>query len=323
MSRSLAGSLVAPGTLAVGDVPLGVPEPGEVRVRMDYAAICGSDLHIVFDGMHDPARLGSPGYPGHEGVGTVESVGRAVDPGLVGTPVLTLPAGPRGGCFAQHQLLDARQLLPLPARLDPQRALMAQQLGTVLHALDAVPLPTADSSGTVVVIGAGAAGLFFVQQLAAAGHQVLAVERLHERRRAALRAGATTAVQPVDALEAAAAHGPLALVVDAAGGDDALALAVEVAPDRGTVLCFGYPDGPGHSAFPAARAFRKSLRLQWASGAQTVDGLPAFRRALALVADGSVSVEELLTPPQPLTDLSAAFELARHRQQLKTLIEIG
>ncbi len=82
-----AASLVRPGVVEVLDFP--IPEPGadQVLVKMHYASICGSDVHVIFDGFHTPEYLGRPGYPGHEGIGTVAA---STHPDLpVGSPVLT------------------------------------------------------------------------------------------------------------------------------------------------------------------------------------------------------------------------------------------
>jgi propanol-preferring alcohol dehydrogenase len=54
--------------------PTPVPAPGEVLVRVEACAVCRTDLHVV-DGDLALPRL--PLVPGHEVIGTVESVGAA------------------------------------------------------------------------------------------------------------------------------------------------------------------------------------------------------------------------------------------------------
>ncbi|SEP57850.1 zinc-binding dehydrogenase [Microlunatus flavus] len=57
--------------LTIEDVELDDPGRGEVRVRVEAAGVCHSDLHYVLGDL--PARL--PLVVGHEGAGVVEAVG--------------------------------------------------------------------------------------------------------------------------------------------------------------------------------------------------------------------------------------------------------
>jgi Zn-dependent alcohol dehydrogenase len=57
--------------LAIEDVELDAPGPGEVLVRIEAAGVCHSDLHYMTGDL--PARL--PIVVGHEGAGIVEALG--------------------------------------------------------------------------------------------------------------------------------------------------------------------------------------------------------------------------------------------------------
>ena len=73
-----AAVLVGPGRFEVAEVPDPSPTPGQVLVRTHRAAICGSDLHVVYDGFHQHDFPAPPGYPGHEGVGVIVATGERV-----------------------------------------------------------------------------------------------------------------------------------------------------------------------------------------------------------------------------------------------------
>ncbi len=61
--------------LVVEEIEVADPKAGEVRVKMSYAGLCHSDLHI----MHGDLPVGMmPMALGHEGAGVVESVGPGV-----------------------------------------------------------------------------------------------------------------------------------------------------------------------------------------------------------------------------------------------------
>lgn len=94
--------------LTLEDVQVDPPRTGEVRVKMASTSICGTDAHVLKGWLPLPFPL----IPGHEGAGTVESVGQGVTSVRPGDCVLTLilpqcrecPAclHPRG-CFCDKQ----------------------------------------------------------------------------------------------------------------------------------------------------------------------------------------------------------------------------
>ena len=96
MEKMRAGRVVALGRMACETTEVRAPDEGEVLVRTQLAAICGSDLHIVFMGSSlRPNFVLSElphGSPGHEGIGEVVE---SRHPGLKpGERVLTVPGPP-------------------------------------------------------------------------------------------------------------------------------------------------------------------------------------------------------------------------------------
>src|SRR5207248_4501313 len=140
-----------------------------------------------------------------------------------GERVLTAPVPSESGCFAELQAVAEESLVPIPDGADPDRVLMAQQLGTVLFAsrrfLDGV------RPGTAVVIGAGSVGTFFVQVLKQAGFENIVVSDLEPHRLdVAGELGATVLVHAPAESVADAAHDVTGgvgadLVLEAAGYD--------------------------------------------------------------------------------------------------------
>ena len=66
------------------DLPDPIPAPGQLLIRVSACAVCRTDLHVV-DG--DLANPKLPLIPGHEIVGTIESLGEGVT-NLTGVAVL-------------------------------------------------------------------------------------------------------------------------------------------------------------------------------------------------------------------------------------------
>ena len=58
-----AASLVRSGVVEVRDFPIPQPGPDQVLVKMQYASICGSDVHVIFDGFHNRGISAGPVTP--------------------------------------------------------------------------------------------------------------------------------------------------------------------------------------------------------------------------------------------------------------------
>jgi L-iditol 2-dehydrogenase len=314
--RMRAAFMPEPGRIEVGEFPIPSIAADEVLVRMHRASICGSDLHVVYHGFHAERGIGHPGYPGHEGVG--EIVESRSDRFAAGQRVLTAPVGHFGRCFGEYQAIPARQVVALPAG-DPARLVLGQQLGTTIYAMKKFWPSTAGAGRVAAVIGAGSAGLFFVQHLRRLGFDRIIVSDLDPHRLAvAARLGADEVVTAPDtamsAAVAAATGGRGAdLVIEAVGLDALRADAIEAIAVRGTAGFFGYPERHGLAPFPAFTAFRKSAVVEWVCDAQSEPGLASFVTALTMIDDGSIEVDYCTDVSMPLEEIAAAFERAADR----------
>ena len=68
------------GTIAMKDVPIPEPKPEEVRIKIAYASICGSDPHILrgdLGPMRQHIMSCLPMRTGHEISGVIDAVGVA------------------------------------------------------------------------------------------------------------------------------------------------------------------------------------------------------------------------------------------------------
>jgi L-gulonate 5-dehydrogenase len=85
------------------DREIGEPGADEVRVKVSFASICGTDMHI-FNGDFHP-RTPVPFIPGHEVAGTVEMTGPGVTGYAIGNKVAIDPliwCGECQACKANH-----------------------------------------------------------------------------------------------------------------------------------------------------------------------------------------------------------------------------
>ncbi|MEV8569002.1 Zn-dependent alcohol dehydrogenase [Streptomyces sp. NPDC051322] len=82
--------------LEIADIDLPAPGPGQVRVRLTAAGVCHSDLSLSNGTMRVPV----PAVLGHEGAGTVVSVGEGVSHVAPGDGVVLNWAPSCGACHA-------------------------------------------------------------------------------------------------------------------------------------------------------------------------------------------------------------------------------
>lgn len=323
-----AARLIAPGRVEVARFPVPEPGPRQALIRMRRASICGSDVHVVFDGFEPDQLPAPPGYPGHEGVGEV--VESRSDVFAVGDRVLTVPVPTQAGCFAEFQVVDDTSLVGLPSNGDTARLLMAQQLGTTIYAFRQFwPMENAEP-GVATLIGAGSAGLFFLQQLRHAGWETIIVaDREPGRLEVARDLGATTCVRAPEesvvqaTMDLTGGEGA-DLVIEAAGYDACRAEAVEAVRYRGRVGLFGFPERKGESPFPINLAFRKGASIEFSVGTQLEPGLRSFRDAVDAIRSGRIEVGYCLAPTFTIEGVPEALALAREwgRGAVKLSIEL-
>jgi NADPH2:quinone reductase len=107
----------APEVLRFEDVAIGAPGPGEVRMRNAAVAVNYRDI-LVRRGVHRVAAL--PSGIGLESAGTIEAIGEEVSDLSVGQRVACV-AGP-DGAYAEHRIVPAARVVPLPAAIDARTA---------------------------------------------------------------------------------------------------------------------------------------------------------------------------------------------------------
>ncbi|WP_066588404.1 zinc-dependent alcohol dehydrogenase [Cellulomonas timonensis] len=325
------------GDIRLTDEPDPVPSEGESLVRVTAVGLCGSDLHWFTDGGIGDAGLTSPLVLGHEMAGVV--VGGPDD----GQRVAIDPADPCGVCehclegnrnlcptvrFAGHGKTDGglRELMawpshllhPVPDTLSAADTAVLEPLGVALHAMD---LGKPRLGATVVVVGCGPIGLCLVQLARVAGAgRVIAVEPLAHRRAAADALGADQSLDPrdpqiLDLVSAATGGGGAHLVIEVAGTDDAVDLAMHAARPGARVVLAGIPSEDS-TTFPASVARRKGLTILMSRRMKEM-----YPRTIALVERGLVDVASLVSHTYELADAAEAFRVADDRTGLKVVVE--
>ena len=134
--------------LTFTDIPLPVPAPGEVLIKLEAAAVNHRDLWI-WRGQY--GQVSYPCVPGSDGSGTVVEVTRDADQGLIGKAVLINPAlswgsyragpgkgfqilgVPRQGTFAEYICVPAGNVFPIPEGYDFIKSAALPLAGLTAH----------------------------------------------------------------------------------------------------------------------------------------------------------------------------------------------
>lgn len=210
---------------SLDDIPERTPAAGEVRVRIQAAGMCHTELHFA-SGL---LNLGvAPVTMGHEIAGVIDAVGEGVDAARIGERVLVYYYVGCGACewcargdenlcpsvkaeygffhdggYAESIVVPAKNALALPAHLSFEAA---APIGCgVTTAIHAATLARVEVGDTVVVYGIGAVGYGLVQVAKLRGARVIAVGRSPRKLAHAQALGADAVVVAAEGVDVAAA----------------------------------------------------------------------------------------------------------------------
>ncbi|MEK4221217.1 MULTISPECIES: 2,3-butanediol dehydrogenase [Bacillus] len=202
-------------------------EKGKVKIQVEWAGICGSDLHEyvagpIFIPVKEPHPISKDVAPiimGHEFSGRVVEVGEGVTKVKVGDPVVVEPilrcgkcpackqgkynlcenlgfhglAGGGGG-FSEYTVVDEYMVHKMPEGLSFEQGALVEPAAVALHAVRSSKIKAGDKAA---VFGTGPIGLLVIEALKAAGaSEIYAVEVSEERLQKALELGATAVINP-------------------------------------------------------------------------------------------------------------------------------
>lgn len=307
--------------------------PPHVRLRVEAAGVCGSDLH-VFRG-EDPWKTCTfPTLGGHELAGTVVEIGEGVTRCRPGDRVAVRPsfltgcgecvdcgAGHGHRClfksavdrpfsagFAELTIAHELDVFAVPQALSLASASLADVVACGLHAIRGVSVGRGE---TVAVVGTGAIGVAAASTaLAVAGASVVVVGRNPESaKRAAAAAGCDTwAIDANGVLDVTSRRGA-DVVVEAVGGRSGALPTVlaAAAPGARVVIAGSFWQ---RVVLDYEVANRKELAVRFSCAHGDRDGRTEFEESIELMASGVIDVEPWITHRLPLDAIQHAFHLA-------------
>ena len=172
--------------IRVEDVAEPQPGPNEVKVKVKYCGICGSDLHEYLHGLFPQSPFG------HEACGEIAGVGLSIKGFQEGERVIAV----QKGSYAEYVVCPPERVMRIPATMSWKQAAVVEPLAGAAYALERGNVQAND---TALIAGAGPVGLMVLLGLKAIGIGKIYVTEISEvRRKKAQELGASLVCNPLE-----------------------------------------------------------------------------------------------------------------------------
>ena len=325
--------------------------PGDVKIKVAWTGICGSDLHEYLAGPifvpvgadHPLSHDQAPITMGHEYCGEITEVGDGVDNLAVGDRVAVEPIFACGHCaacregrynlcdslgfvglsgghggFAAYSVVPGEMCHKMPDELSLEQGALVEPAAVALHAVRVSQIKAGDKAA---VFGAGPIGLLVVEALRAAGaSQIHVVEPSDQRRARAKDLGATSTIDPtredpVEAIRKASGTG-VDVSFEVTGVPSVLQQTIDATRHEGQSLIV--------SIWESEAAFQpNTVVLKERSMKGTIAYRNIYPAVMELMRQGHFSADKLVTKRIGIDDIvTEGFEaLAREKSQIKILVK--
>lgn len=330
----------APEEIRLDEIPLPVPGPGEVLVKIGAATTCGTDFKTFRRG-HPRLIKAVPAPFGHEMAGTVAATGDGVSRFQVGQRVVVGNSAPCGACFycakkdfslcenllflngaySEYLLVPEPivklNLYPIPDSLPFTVASLSEPLACVLHAFERV---NPQAGEKVLLIGAGPMGVLFVQLAQIYGTPLVALARDKKKLANLKELGAKAIVSltedpdPKTMVRNLLNEGRGAdIVIEAVGLPETWELAVDLVRPGGRVCFYGGCAKGTEVKLDTYRLHYEALQL-FGVFHHTPD---YFAKAVEWLAQGKIQPKGLVVGEVALQDYQKLFQKGMKSNPLK------
>lgn len=325
-------------TFSVIEKEIEAPGAGEVRIKVAYVGVCGTDVHI-YHGMMDK-RVNIPETIGHEMSGTIDAVGKGVEGFKVGDKIVVRPLDDRKvkpsdkgfnhiceelkfigidspGAMQQYWNVPAFTLHKLKEETDLKLAALIEPLSVAVHD---VRMGELHAGETAVVLGGGPIGLLVALVAKEKGAQVI-VSEVNDTRIAKAKELGLDAVNPlrtdlVDYVKSKTDDKRADVVFEVAGVQPALDIMTEVAGIRGRIVMVAIHGQK--KEVDLFKFFWKELKLIGARVYEKED----YEKAISLITANELPFNDMITDVQPLKNIQTVFEnIDKNPDGLKVLMD--
>ena len=331
------------GNMEIREVLAPKPGPGEVKIEVKAAGICGSDIHIYHDSIAIP--LNPPVITGHEFSGVVNAIGEGVTSCKVGDRVTSETAieycgqcfnckagfynlcnGRKtlgywfDGAFAKFTIVPQGRIHLLPKKISFIEGALLEPLACVAHATmgQNIMCPT----NTVLITGPGAIGLMSLQIAKAYGAKVFIsgtnddLERLEFAGK--LGADRVINIQEEDIFqiikEETSNYG-VDVVLECSGSSSAIKLNMDLIKKRGKYIQIGLTTEITSLNFN--QICYKELKVTGTLGSIW----SSWKNAISLVKNDKVDLKCLVSHQFPLSSWKEGFSIFENKKGIKIILK--
>jgi L-iditol 2-dehydrogenase len=333
--------------IRIEEVETKQPKPDELKVKVEYIGVCGSDLHFLKDG-----RLGNWVADdflilGHEAGGIVEAAGSAVNGFKPGDRVAMEPGGGCGKCyycktgkynlcekmsfmaipdqregaFQQYVNHPADLCFKLPDNVSTLQGALVEPLSVGLHAARQSGISAGDSA---CILGAGCIGLVTLLVLKMMGvGPIIVSDVIPKRLEKAKELGADIVVdatkQDVLSVVMDATQEGAGFVYEAAGTQPTTLLAASLIKKGGVVTLIGMAS-EAILKFDVGTLMQKEARLETIFRYRNL-----YPLAINVIARGLLPVEKIVSHVFEFEDIENGllYNIDNNRDVIKAVIHMS
>ena len=332
-----------PGNMEIREIPDPNPGPGEVKIEVKFAGICGSDIHIYHDNIAIPLNL--PVVTGHEFSGVVKAIGEGVTSCKLGDRVTSETAidycgqcfncktgrynlcnGRKtlgywyNGAFAKFTIVPQDKIHLLPKKISFIEGALLEPLACVTHATmdQGIMNPT----DIVLITGPGAIGLMALQVAKAYGAKVFIsgtnydIDRLEFAKK--LGADRVINIQKEDIyqiIKEETYNCGVDVVFECSGSSSAIKVNMDLIKKRGRYNQIGLTEEMTSLDFN--QICYKELKVTGSLGSIWT----SWENAISLVKNDKVDLKCLVTHQFPLSSWKEGFDIFENKQGIKIVLK--
>ncbi|MHB9131526.1 MAG: zinc-dependent alcohol dehydrogenase [Armatimonadota bacterium] len=331
------------GFLALRDMPVPTPGPGEVLIEVKACGICGTDVHVK----HDNFPYWPPVILGHEFSGQIIELGPEVKYYQVGDrvvgephtqacghcylcrtgnvqicPTKRSPGWGIHGAFTKYLKMPEKLLHRIPDNMSFETAAIVEPTANTVH--DVVERAKVEAGDFVAITGPGPIGLLagLTARAAGARHIVMIGTPADEavRLKKARELGFETVLNvtecnPGEVVRELTGGIGADLVIECSGAAPAIASTVDLVRKKGRICAIGLT-GKESISFPWDKAAAKVIDLIF----NMSTSYSSWDRTINLITTGKIPAGEVISHQFPLSDWERAFEELEAQRTLKVLL---
>ncbi|MEW9673018.1 zinc-binding dehydrogenase [Ammoniphilus sp. 3BR4] len=288
----------------------------EVKIKIIYGGICGTDLRVLQGKIPYAAY---PLRPGHEVVGRIIEAGKDAKY-EIGTRVVVLPNTYCGGCdlclkgktnicrdkkslgvnfdgaFAEEFIISSRYVLPVPEDLPDEKAVLIEPFAVVVHALKKVEIQQGTSVG---IVGCGNEGMLAAALALHLGAHVTAIDINQTKLDLVKILGDIRVMQPYEIT-----NETFDVVIEAAGARSSVEQGIQLVSPGGAMVFIGLTP---EANLPVIQVVRNEITLY----GSIIYNFPSdFIQTIEYLRNPEFNAAPVVSKVMPFTEYQQAFDMA-------------